>query len=69
LPHDRVHAAIEQKILSESDGLGIKTAIVSPPQVHGKGRRVKKYGYALYTDAVVKYGKAFVVKEGENISA
>jgi hypothetical protein len=37
LANDRIHAAIEQKIVSEGERLGIKTAIVSPPQVHGKG--------------------------------
>lgn len=67
LPHDWVHAAIEQKIISESERLGIKTVIVSPPQVHGKGRGVKKYGYALYTDAVVKHRKDFAVNEGGNV--
>jgi hypothetical protein len=69
LPHDRIHAAFEQKIISEGERLGIKTAIVSQPQVHGKGRGAKKYGYSLYLDAVVKHGKAFVVNEGENIWA
>jgi hypothetical protein len=53
--------------LVEGERLGIKTAIVSPPQVHEKGRGVKKYGYSLYQDAVVKHGKAFVVNKGENI--
>jgi nucleoside-diphosphate-sugar epimerase len=68
LPHERFHAALEQKIISESERLGVKTAIVSPPAIFGTGRGPgRKEGFGgVYLEAVVKHGKAFVVNEGEN---
>lgn len=68
LPHERVHARVQQEIIAEGERLGVRTAIVSPSYVHGCGRGVKAYGYGQYLDAVVKHGRAFVVNAGENVS-
>ncbi|KAJ2967922.1 hypothetical protein NQ176_g9434 [Zarea fungicola] len=38
LPHDRLHASIEQDIIAKAEASGTKVAIVSLPRMYGKGR-------------------------------
>ncbi|MCJ1372952.1 hypothetical protein MMC20_004178 [Loxospora ochrophaea] len=69
LPPERLHAALEQKIVSESERLGVRTAILSPPMIFGLGRgpgTTIRHSQA-YTEAVLSRGRAFVINTGENM--
>jgi hypothetical protein len=71
LPHDRIHAAVEQQIIAEGERLNVRTAILSPPAVDGLGRGpVKQEGYfGVYVDTVIKHGRAFVINQGKKVAS
>jgi hypothetical protein len=71
LAHDRIHAAVEQRVIADGERLSVRTAILSLPAVHGIGKGpVKKEGcLGVYVDAVIKHGMDFVINQGKNVAS
>ncbi|KAH7016056.1 uncharacterized protein B0I36DRAFT_209833, partial [Microdochium trichocladiopsis] len=70
LSHGHLHAAIEQKIVEQSEALQTKLAIVSLPVMYGEGRgrmTPQSKVFQPYVRAVLSHGKPFVVGDGQNI--
>ncbi|KAH7408070.1 hypothetical protein BKA64DRAFT_668049 [Cadophora sp. MPI-SDFR-AT-0126] len=69
LPRDRLHAAVEQKIIETAEELHARVAIVSLPVMYGRGRGPtaphSKF-FEPYIRAVLSHGKAFVIGRGQN---
>ena len=68
LPPDRIHAALEQKIIRVGEASGVDTVILSPAAILGRGTGTGKresFGEE-YVRAVMRYGAAFVLGEGRN---
>ncbi|KAI9700628.1 MAG: hypothetical protein M1836_001995 [Candelina mexicana] len=63
------HASLEQKIIERGEKIGVRTAILSPPMVHGTGRGpVRRRGYlAVYLNVAITQYQAFMVEDGNNI--
>ena len=66
---DRVHVAIERRVVSIGNATGVRTVILNPAQIMGVGSGVGKE--ETYTDeypkAVLKQGHAFILGQGQNI--
>lgn len=71
LPPDRMHVAIERRVVSIGDANGVKTLILSPAQIMGVGSSIgKKDTYTdEYPKAVLKQGHAFILGQGQNTSS
>jgi hypothetical protein len=70
--HSHWHAVTDQLVLSEGKKRGVRTAIVVPPAVYGKGQgeiRKTSMGLDWYVDAVKKRGRGFTLGEGKNVSS
>lgn len=68
-PSTQIHAAIEQRVVSlgaAHAGNGLRTAIISPPAIIGKGTGPVKKGAAYHVNTILRRGKGFVVGEGRN---
>lgn len=66
---DRVHVAIERRVVSIGNANGVRTLILSPARIMGVGSSIGKE--ETYTDeypkAVLKQGHAFILGKGHNI--
>ena len=68
LPEDRMHVAIERKMVADGVANGVQTVILSPPQIYSNGYGYGKRGswYDLRIKAMVDLGSGFVVGRGRN---
>jgi nucleoside-diphosphate-sugar epimerase len=68
LPHDRLHVAIERRIVAEGDKHGIQTVILAPPVIlsDGYGEGKKDSYYADIVKAIAEFGQGFYMGNGEN---
>jgi nucleoside-diphosphate-sugar epimerase len=67
--HNIVHAITDQLVLNEGNENAVRTAVVCPPMVYGKGNGpVKTTSMQLpwLVEAITKRGKAFTVGEGKH---
>jgi hypothetical protein len=65
-----IHRDVEAAIVAAAAQYGVKTAMISPPMIHGVGNGpVKKRSIQvpILIENILKRGKAFQVLEGENI--
>lgn len=70
LPKNRLHVAIERRLMKESEASGIKSVILAPPMIFPSGTgicRQDSYGN-LYARAIMQTGYPFVIGEGKNMS-
>jgi hypothetical protein len=70
LDESHVHRNVDASVISAGEKYGIKTAIVSPPTIHGIGKGLIKnrsLQIPFLTEGILKRGKAFTVGEGNNI--
>jgi nucleoside-diphosphate-sugar epimerase len=69
LPMTAVHRDLDDAVISGGLALGVPTAIISPPTIHGIGKGpLKKRSLQIpwLTEAILKRGKGFTVQKGEN---
>lgn len=65
-----IHQDVESAIVSAAAQQGVKTAIISPPMIHGVGKgpiKRRSIQVPILIDSILKRGKAFQVLEGKNI--
>ncbi|RMZ80534.1 hypothetical protein DV737_g2887, partial [Chaetothyriales sp. CBS 132003] len=69
LPDDALHRNVDKIVLAAGSDT-IKTAIVSPPTIYGRGRGPdNNRSIQVYraTEAILKHKKGFVIGKGENV--
>lgn len=71
LPDDRLHTAIEQKLVATAEASNARLAIVSLPRMHGRSRGLVPQSkvFEPYLRGVHARGKAFTVGAGLNRSS
>ena len=64
-----IHAASDQLVLSEGKKHGIRTVIVAPPMIYGKGQGIKEWSMGLpwLVELFKKRGKGFKLGEGKTL--
>ncbi|TVY32011.1 hypothetical protein LSUB1_G006855, partial [Lachnellula subtilissima] len=64
-----VHYASDKLIISEGKKLGVRTAIVAPPMIYGRGQGIKEWSMGLpwLVEMFENRAKGFVVGEGKTI--
>jgi len=66
---DHVHRDVDAAILEAQKRLGVPTAIVSPPTIHGIGKgpiKTRSIQVPFLIDAILKRGRGFQVLGGQN---
>ena len=65
LPKERMHAEADQALVSYSTTKGVGTMLISPGQLWGRGKGIRKEASsAMYYAAVKRRGRAFVIGDG-----
>jgi nucleoside-diphosphate-sugar epimerase len=65
-----IHREVEAAVVAAAAQYDVKTAIISPPMIHGVGNGpVKKRSIQvpILIESILKRGKAFHILEGENV--
>jgi nucleoside-diphosphate-sugar epimerase len=67
---NHVHRDVDKAILDAHKHFGVRTAIVSPPTIHGIGKgplKTRSLQIPFLTEAIMKRGRGFQVLDGQNI--
>jgi len=71
LPENRLHVAVERRLMAEGEAAGVNVVILAPPVLFPSGTGIgKQDSYEnLLARAIMKTGYPFVIGEGKNITA